>query len=240
MHLAVMLKRVQEHRPAAVVVDLISNFASNSEEKDVHLMLIRLVDFFKSHGITSLFTNLTSGDMPKEATDMGISSVMDTWLLVRDIEIAGERNRGLYVLKSRGMKHSNQIREFLITPEGVDLLDVYTGGQGVLTGSARLSQEARERAEKILRDQDTQRKQAELERKRAALDAQIAAMEASFEAEKERALREISIDQIREQSLLDDRAKIAQSRYDDRAMGQNAAVYTGNGCRGGKRRSKRP
>src|SRR4029078_1810485 len=122
-HLGLMHKHVTELEPSAVIVDPISNFTSAAEERDVHAMLIRLVDFLKTRQITTFFTNLTGGNMAREVTDMGISSIMDTLLLVRDIELGGERNRGLYVLKSRGMPHSNQIREFVISPKGIVLLD---------------------------------------------------------------------------------------------------------------------
>ena len=114
---------------------------------------------------------------------LAISSLIDTWLLVRDIEIGGERNRGLYILKSRGMAHSNQIREFLLTDHGVELRDVYVGASGVLTGSARLSQEAQEQAGKLTRQQETEHRQLKLDRKRKALEAQIAALRAEFEAQ---------------------------------------------------------
>jgi circadian clock protein KaiC len=217
MHLAMMHKRVKELNPAAVVIDPVSNFASAGEERDVHSMLIRLVDFLKMHGITTFLTNLTSGNMAQEMTDTGISSVMDTWILLRDIELGGERNRGIYVLKSRGTAHSNQIREFVITSHGLDLLDVYTGAEGVLTGSARLIQEQKERCAKVLRDQEAQRKQAELDRKRAALDAQIAALQAAYEAEHAQAMREISIDQLRENELDADRKATGHSRKADGA-----------------------
>jgi circadian clock protein KaiC len=217
MHLAVMHKRVNELKPAAVVVDPVSNLATAADERDVHAMLIRLVDFLKSQQITCFFTNLTGGDMAKESTDMGISSIVDTWLLVRDIESGGERNRGLYVLKSRGMAHSNQIREFSITPQGIQLLDVYVGPAGVLTGSARLAQEATERAEQVMREQETERKRLDLERKRAVLDAQVAALQAEFEAERERAARELSIDERRQTMVADDRASMGRSRKADAA-----------------------
>ena len=111
---------------------------------------------------------------------MAISSLIDTWLLLRDIEIGGERNRGLYILKSRGMNHSNQIREFILTEHGIELLDVYVGPEGVLTGSARLSQEAKNDAEKLLHQQEIERKQSGIELKRAALDAQIAVLKSEF------------------------------------------------------------
>jgi circadian clock protein KaiC len=175
-------------------------------------MLIRLVDFLKMHQITAVFTNLTSGDMAREMTDMGISSVMDTWILVRDIELGGERNRGIYVLKSRGSAHSNQIREFVISSAGIDLLDVYVGPEGVLTGSARLTQEARERAERLLQQQETDRKQTELERRRQAMETQIKVLQAQFEEERERIMREISIDRDHEKRVADDRANMLKSR----------------------------
>jgi circadian clock protein KaiC len=121
MHLVQIHKMVQEFDPAAVVVDPISNFSSSGTAADAQAMLLRLVDFLKSRQVTALMTHLTGGGKAVEATDVGISSIIDTWLLLRDIESAGERNRGLNVLKSRGMKHSNQIREFLITAEGIQL-----------------------------------------------------------------------------------------------------------------------
>jgi circadian clock protein KaiC len=234
MHLAVMHKHVRELKPRAVVIDPISNFATAGEERDVHAMLIRLVDFLKMEGITTFFTNLTSGNMAREVTDMGISSVMDSWILVRDIELGGERNRGIYVLKSRGMAHSNQIREFVITKHGLDLIDVYTGAEGVLTGSARLAQEAKERADKMVRDQEMQRRQDELDRKRAALDAKVAAIRAEYEAERERVMREISIDRLREDALAIDREAMSRSRKSDATA---PAGVTGK-SKNGQRRSR--
>jgi circadian clock protein KaiC len=220
MHLAIMHKAIVEHKPSLVVIDPISNLSSTSDERDVRLMLVRLVDFLKMQGITAVFTNLTSGDMSRETTDMGISSVMDTWILLRDIEIGGERNRGIYVLKSRGVKHSNQIREFVITEKGIDLLDVYTGPEGVLTGSARLAQEAKETAATLLRRQDAERRQIELERKRKAAEAQIASIQAEFEAEKQRLTRDLEIDRVRESRLANDRSALQRSRSaDERSNG---------------------
>jgi circadian clock protein KaiC len=121
MHLVQVHKMVAEFEPRAVIVDPISNFVSTGTNRDAQSMLLRLVDFLKERQITAFFTHLTSGGTALEATDVGISSIIDTWLLVRDIEIGGERKRGLYILKSRGMKHSNQVREFQITPSGVRL-----------------------------------------------------------------------------------------------------------------------
>jgi circadian clock protein KaiC len=150
-------------------------------------MLLRLVDFLKSKRVTAMFTHLTGGADALEATDVEISSLIDTWLLLRDIESAGERNRVLYVLKSRGMQHSNQIREFIITPEGIQFEDVYIGPEGVLTGAMRAAQEAREAAEALTRSQELARKQRDVERRRAALEAQIAALRAEFKATEDEA-----------------------------------------------------
>ncbi|HEY2083533.1 MAG TPA: circadian clock protein KaiC [Verrucomicrobiae bacterium] len=183
-HLAVMHKQVRDFKPRVVVIDPISNLINSGSTNEVRSMLLRLVDFLKSQQITAFFTSLSSPDMKSlEQTDVGISSIMDTWLLLRDIELGGERNRGLYVLKSRGMAHSNQIREFILSDNGIDLRDVYVGPEGVLTGSMRLAQEARAKAEKVSRQMEIHSKKRQLARKRAALDAQIAALRAEFEQE---------------------------------------------------------
>src|SRR5205085_9689812 len=142
---------------------------------DAHAMVLRLVDYLKGLGVTAVLTNLTDGAGAMEHTDVGISSVIDTWLLLRDIEVGGERNRGIYVLKSRGMAHSNQIREFLITSRGVELRDVYVGPEGVLTGSMRVAQEARERAAALERKEDASSRERAFLRRRKVLEAQVAA-----------------------------------------------------------------
>jgi len=184
MHLVQIHKMVSEFDPAVVIVDPISNFVSGGTDADTQSMLLRLLDFLKAKQITAMFTHLTSGATSGgtswEGTDVGVSSIIDTWLLLRDIELAGERNRGLYVLKSRGMAHSNQIREFVITPKGIDLVDVYVGPEGVLTGSMRAAQEAREQEKALERRQDEARRQRALEAKGAALRAQIAALQAEL------------------------------------------------------------
>ena len=128
-----------------MVVDPITNLIAAGSSAEVKSMLVRLLDYLKIQQVTAFFTSLTHSGSRLEQTDVGLSSLIDTWLLLRDIELNGERNRGLYVLKSRGMAHSNQIREFLLTDRGIELQEVYLGPEGVLTGSARLAQEARER-----------------------------------------------------------------------------------------------
>jgi circadian clock protein KaiC len=146
MHLAVMHRAIQEFDPSTVIVDPMTNLLQVASEREATSMLIRLMDFLKMRETTALFTSLTAADSAAERTDVGVSSLMDTWLLLRNIETEGERNRGLYVLKSRGMAHSNQIREFLLTNEGLKLVDVYTGDGPVLTGTARMKREAAEAA----------------------------------------------------------------------------------------------
>jgi circadian clock protein KaiC len=140
---------------------------------------------------------------------------MDTWLLLRFIESSGERNRGLYVLKSRGMPHSNQVREFLLTDHGVELIDVYVGPAGVLTGSARYAQEAREQAEAAARQQAIDRKQRELERRRQEMEARIAALRAEYETEAEELEQIIRQEERHEAVLKADRDRMAQLRQGD-------------------------
>ena len=218
MHLVQIHKMVAELKPAAVIVDPISNFIDTGTAQDAQAMLLRLVDFLKEKQITALFTHLNSGGSAMEKTDIGISSLIDTWLLLRDIELGGERNRGLYVLKSRGMKHSNQIREFLLTSEGVQLEDVYLGPEGVLTGSMRAAQEAREAAEEHLRSQEMERKQRELDARRVALEAQIAALRAEFKSAEDEAKLISTQVSLRERAISDARQRAAKRRGADAAQ----------------------
>jgi circadian clock protein KaiC len=179
-HLAVMHKEVTDFDPDAVIVDPLSSISAAGAGEDVAPMILRLVDFLKGRGITAMFNCLAHGGDAVEATTVGISSLMDTWILLRDIEVAGERNRGIYILKSRGMGHSNQIREFVLTDRGIKLQDPYVGPEGVLTGSARVAQESRDsEREAQLRIQSSQRK-AEIARRRAALEAQIVAIKSEL------------------------------------------------------------
>jgi circadian clock protein KaiC len=176
MHLLRIHKLVESHKPAAVVIDPITNLIGGNR-REIYAMLMRLIDFLKAQQITALFTALTSGaSKDLEMTDVGISSLIDTWLFMRDVELNGERNRCLYVLKSRGMAHSNQVREFLMTDEGIRLVPVYVGSGTVLTGSARLSQEAREKAEALQRSQSIEERRRSMEQRRKAVEAQVAAL----------------------------------------------------------------
>jgi circadian clock protein KaiC len=195
-----------------VILDPISNFASAGTEADAETMLLRLIDFLKSRQITAMLINLTGGGEALERTHMGVSSLIDTWILLRDIELAGERNRGLYVLKSRGMKHSNQIREFVITSEGIRLEDVYVGPEGVLTGSMRAAQEDREKAANLARSHELERKQRDLARRRAALEAQFAALRGEFQAVEDEAKFLAEEDRAMEQQIESSRSAAAMRR----------------------------
>ena len=218
MHLAMMHKLVREIEPRIVVIDPISNLSRGGAHQDVVSTLTRLVDFLKLEGITTMLTSMSSVER-LEQTDAEISSLVDTWLLLRDIELGGERNRGMYVLKSRGMPHSNQIREFLLTSRGIELNDVYLGAEGVLTGSARVAQEAREKATAVQRQQDVEAKQRELERRREALEARITALRKEFEAESQELERRIGEDRTRTDVARMDRMRIAISRKADDGNG---------------------
>src|SRR3954467_11019058 len=237
MHLATMLRLIRDFRPRVVVVDPISNMLSAGTADEAQAMLLRLVDALKHQQITALFTNLTSaGDTSLEQTDLGVSSIVDTWLLLRDIELGGERNRGMYVLKSRGMAHSNQIREFLLTDRGIELRDIYVGPEGVLTGSMRLAQEARERAAAIVREGEEGRRRRELERRRAAIEAQLAALRGELEAIGTEAAGSAEEARLLEERRERDRAAMARSRKADEGHG----VHDGGTPTGGEAHARRP
>jgi circadian clock protein KaiC len=214
-HLTTSIKLINKFEPNIVILDPINAFVMGENQTEVKTMLLRLVDFLKMKRITAFFTSLTSADENMEITEVYISSLIDTWLLLRDIEIGGERNRGLYVLKSRGMAHSNQIREFRLTDHGIELLDVYVGAEGVLTGSARLSQETKDEAEQLLRQQEIGSKQFGLERKREAMEAQIIVLRSEFEAEESEALKVIGIEKARNERFTQDKIKMGKSRRGD-------------------------
>lgn len=215
MHLVSMIKTVNQFQPTIVVLDPITTFLAAGTALEAKAMLTRWIDTLKSKGITSLMTSLTAGTDLLESTDTRISSLIDSWLLLRDIESGGERNRGLYVLKSRGMAHSNQIREFLLTSQGIELVDVYIGPAGVLTGSARLTREAEDNALRLERRLQIERRHRELERKRQALEAQITALRAEFESEAEELREELQQEEARELRLAQDRSDMAKSRRAD-------------------------
>lgn len=215
MHLAATHKAVNDFKPQIVILDPINTFVIGDKDFEVKTMLMRIVDYLKSNLITAMFTSLTSKEGITEHNDSGISSLIDTWIYLRDIELSGERNRGMYIIKSRGMAHSNQIREFVLTNHGVELRDVYVGASGVLTGSARIAQKAIENAEVLTRRHDIERKKREIEQKRKALEAKIISLYANFDSEESEAKKMIETDQDSIKRLEQDKIEMAESRNDD-------------------------
>jgi circadian clock protein KaiC len=212
MHLVSMHKEIRRFRPAVAIVDPISNLISAGTEREVTAMLTLLIDFLKGEGITGFFTVLTENGGRLETSDVGISSLIDTWMLVRDIEVSGERNRGLYVLKSRGMNHSNQIREFILSNKGIRLVEVYLGPSGMLTGSARVALEEQERDASTRQADESELKLAQLEHKRKAMEAHIEALRAEFEADSAAVKKAVSLDTKREKRLIENQSAMAKSR----------------------------
>jgi len=183
MHLATMFKEIAAFRPHVVIVDPITSLMEQGTASEGKGMVTRLIDYLKARQVTTLFTSLTQGGHALQQSESGMSSLMDAWLLLQDFEGNGERNRVLYVLKARGMAHSNQIREFLISDHGIDVVDAYIGPSGVLTGSARAAQHALEKAALLASQQEAAQLKREVERKRKALNRQIGDLRSDYEGE---------------------------------------------------------
>ena len=215
IHLTTMHKAILEFRPRIVIIDPLNSFISGGNEIEVKAMLLRLLDFLKMSQITGFFTNLTAGGSALDHTDAAISSLIDSWLVLLAIESGGERNRAFSILKSRGMAHSNQTREFLLTAQGVELRDVYVGPGGVLTGSARLTQEAQDAAAQLARRHEIERGQRELEHRRATLEAKIAALRDEFAIQEADTLAAIERHRAREAQVDQERMDMAASRKAD-------------------------
>jgi circadian clock protein KaiC len=227
MHLVVMHRAIDDFKPDIVVVDPISNLVAAATEAEVKSMLSRMIDYLKMKQITAFCTDLTSTNGSLERTEVGISSLMDTWLLLQAMEAGGEWNRGLYLLKSRGMTHSNQVRELILSDTGAQLRDVYIGSGGVVTGAARVAQEARDKALSLECKQEIERKQREIERKKIAIEAQITALRTQFETEKEDLDRLISRAIQRDETLIAEGLTMAKARQaDELPAGQVALSAT--------------
>jgi len=178
-----MFKEIATFKPHVVIVDPITSLLDTGTDSEGKGMVTRLIDYLKAGQITSLFTSLTQGGGALQQSEAAMSSLMDAWLLLQDFEGNGERNRLFYVLKARGMAHSNQIREFLISNHGIDIVDAYIGVSGVLTGSARVAQESLEKAVVLANQQEAARLKREVERKREAIERQISGLRAEYEAD---------------------------------------------------------
>ncbi len=212
MHLVRMYKIIKKFKPQTVILDPITNLITVGSVSEVKSMLIRLIDFSQAEQITVMFTALTLNTIVSEQTDEGVSSLVDAWLLVRDIESNGERNRGMYIMKSRGMKHSNQVREFIIRDFGLDLVDVFLGSDGVLTGSAREAEQLKLQAGNVLRDFAVGRKDKEIERKRAVLEAKIASVKEEFESISDELYRSYVEEDLRNEVMEKNRVAITNIR----------------------------
>jgi len=218
-HLLTIHDTVKAFRPAVVIIDPISNLTLERSEAEVQPTLMRLIDFFKQQQITTLFISLTTGGngtgtgaSTPEDSQVGVSSLMDTWLLLRNVESNGERNRMIFVLKSRGMAHSNQMREFVLSDAGIDLVDVYLGADGVLTGNARVAHAEHEHASAELRRRDHERNLLRLASRQKAIEAQIAALHAESQAEEAEAKFTMAQDSWQEANTRQIDAAMAQRR----------------------------
>ena len=214
MHLLTIYDAVKKFKPRVVVMDPVTNLVTVGTEIEVRSMLTRLIDFFKTEQVTALFPSLNSGSDSSQS-EIAIASLMDVWILLRNIESGGERNRGLYILKARGMEHSNQIREVLLSNHGIGLVDVYAGPTAVLTGSARIEQVGFEKAEGDRRKAQVDRRQREIERERGVTDAQIAVLKAGLEAKIEELNQNISEETLLEQVNAKSRFNMAANRQSD-------------------------
>jgi circadian clock protein KaiC len=234
MHLATMFKEIAAFKPHVVIIDPITSLMDSGSDSEGKGMVTRLIDYLKAGQVTSLFTSLTRGGHALQQSEAAMSSLMDSWLLLQDFEGNGERNRVLYVLKARGMAHSNQIREFLISDRGVDLVDAYIGASGVLTGSARAAQGALEKAAVLTGQQEAARLKREVERKRAAIERQINGLRSDYEGESAE-LRRIA-EQVGTSTLLltSERAASGRLRQADAKAVAGPRGKSGHGSNGRK------
>jgi circadian clock protein KaiC len=213
MHLVTIHKLVREFKPRIIVIDPVTSYAPLGSAAEIKAMLMRLIDFLKTLQVTTVFTSLTGGGPAVESTPLGVASLMDTWLLLRDVQNGAERNRVMHLIKSRGMAHSNQVREFLLTDHGLELREVYVGPSGdLLTGSARVTLEAQEKARALVLEQKTGGMKRELESKRQAVEAKIAGLRAEFEVEQAEAENTINQDEMSAVMMAGERVQMERLR----------------------------
>jgi circadian clock protein KaiC len=228
MYLAKVHKIIRNFDPSIVVVDpMTGRLVDSGTQAETRSMLLCLIDFLKQKQITALMTTLTGGAAAQEQTEVNIASLVDTWLLLRDIESGGERNRILNILKSRGAAHSNQIREFLLTDRGVELRNVYLGETGLLTGSARVAREAKDASQALLAKQEIETKQRALDRKRKAIEAQMDVLRLELEIQEEESRRFIAEEQMKLKKWQQDQGEMAKSR----ALNQGARAGNAKSAR---------
>jgi circadian clock protein KaiC len=227
-HLAVMHRQIEAFKPSVVIIDPVTSMITAGVARDARSVLLRLIDYLKGLQITVFMNSLIHDGNAIEQDEVEISSLIDTWLFVRDIELGGERNRGMYILKSRGMAHSNQIREFVLGRQGIELVDVYLGPAGMLTGSARIAQAAKERARETAGRRDVTRQQAVMLSKRKAFEARIAALQAQILAQ----------DQATEHLIADSQANASRDQLERHAMAVSRNADSAGGRGNGKESRK--
>lgn len=215
-HLLTIQNLIKEFKPHAVIIDPITNFDLIGTELEIKSMMTRLIDFLKAQQITALFTSLATTINPREQTEVGISSLIDSWLVLQNLEQAGERTRGITIIKSRGIAHSNQIREFIITSNGIKLEKIYIGLNGILTGSARLDQQEQEKLKLLLQEKETLRCRKLLEHKKAILEAKIMALKSEFDADVEEIESLIMKEEIQNKRILETRSAMAKRRTNNK------------------------
>jgi len=218
MHLAIMLREINRFKPQLVVLDPISAFTDSADIAEVQAMLLRIVDYLKSNGITAVFTHLASVEQAQ--TDAGLSSIMDGWVLLLNREANGEFNRELYLLKARGISHSNQVREFVMSNDGIHLLEPYLGEGGALTGSARRNEEARSRRAETERQAEVTRVQDQVTQRRRRALAQIESLNADIEADEAELKRLIAAEEIHQHQSRERAAAMARARGLDLSTGK--------------------
>lgn len=211
-HLISIHKKVKRFKPHTVILDPVTNLVIMGAMSEVKSMLIRLLDFLQNEGITVLFTALVFDNESVVQTHEGVSSLVDAWITVRDIEGNGERNRGIYIMKARGMKHSNQVREFIIKNSGLELVDVYLGPEGILVGSERESQQLSEATGVAMRRHALNRKDRELGRKRLVLEAKIASLKEEFESVQEELNKTFVEEELKKEIMEKNREQLIKKR----------------------------
>lgn len=215
-HLLLMQREAERYKPDIVVVDALTDFITLGVLNEVRQMVLRIVDYFKMHEITALFTSMSSSPGIEE-TGVGLSSAFDTWIHLTNVQGNQERNRTMVIVKSRGMAHSNQVREFVLTDNGVFLVDIYASPAGAFMGRARLAQMAIDKTAEVERKEVVNARGRQLVEKRRALKARIAAMEAEFEAETREAELAIAQEKARDKALAAERQELSGHRQADRS-----------------------
>jgi circadian clock protein KaiC len=215
MHLVSIHNAIKAFQPKVVVFDPLTNLIEIGSQREVKAMLTRLIDFLKMQHISAMFTSLTQGGANLDQTELGVSSLMDVWIIVRNLESGGERNRALWVLKARGIGHSNQVREFVMSKDGLELVDVYVGQEEVLVGSARVAQKAREKQAVRDRTQQEELGRLNLERHRRAVESQIVSLQAELDAKEQEARIESSAQREKQLQNITMRQQLARRRTAD-------------------------